>query len=138
MQEKSKRRSRRGWQGKSMAERVSFGVSLSIVGIVVALICFAWITGDNNPPILAIATEPKIREINQQYYVPFTVSNSGGETAESVEVTASLWLDNKLAETGRQEIDFLSRQEKRSGEFIFTRNPQQGKLIIRVASYKSP
>ncbi|WP_319419625.1 TIGR02588 family protein [Pleurocapsa sp. FMAR1] len=138
MQEKSIRRSRRGWQGKSMAERVSFGVSLSIVGIVVALICFAWITGDNNPPILAIATESKIREINQQYYVPFTVSNSGGETAESVEVTASLLLDNKIAETGRQEIDFLSRQEKRSGEFIFTRDPQQGELIIRVASYKSP
>ena len=138
MQKKSKRQSRRGWQGKSMAERVSFGVSLSIVGIVVALICFAWITGDTNPPILAIATESKIREISQQYYVPFTVSNSGGETAESVEVTASLWLNNKLAETGRQEIDFLSRQEKRSGEFIFTRNPQQGKLIIRVASYKLP
>ncbi len=138
MQEKSKRRSRRGWKGKSMAERVSFGVSLSIVGIIVALISFTWITGDNNPPILAISTESKIREINQQYYVPFTVSNSGGETAESVEVTASLFLDNKLAETGRQEIDFLSRQEKRSGEFIFTRNPQQGKLSIRVASYKLP
>lgn len=123
---------------KSVAERVSFGVSLFIVGIIISLVCYTWITGDNNPPILSIITESPIRQVNQQYYVPFTVVNYGGETAESVEIIAHLKLKDNPVEFGRQQIDFLSRQERRAGEFIFTRDPQQGELNIRVASYKLP
>ena len=123
---------------RSLAERVSFGISLFIVGLIVALVCYTWITGDTQPPILLVTTEANIRQVNQQYYVPFTVTNSGGETAESVEVVAKLSFKNGTMETGRQQIDFLSRQEKRSGEFIFNRNPQHGELTMRVASYKLP
>lgn len=123
---------------RSVAEKVSFSISLSIVSIIVALVSYTWVTGDNNPPILSITTESSIRQINQQYYVAFTVKNDGGETAESVEIIANLRSQDNIVETGRQQIDFLSRQEKRSGEFIFTQDPQQGELNIRVASYKSP
>lgn len=66
------------------------------------------------------------------------MANYGGETAESVEVVASLIVKEHTVETGRQQIDFLSRHEERLGEFIFSRDPQQGRLNIRVASYKSP
>ena len=51
---------------------------------------------------------------------------------------AELSFNDKVLETGTQQIDFLSRREKRSGEFIFSRDPQQGELKIRVASYKLP
>ena len=122
---------------RSLAEKVSFSVSLSIVGIIVALVCYTWITGDTNPPILSVTTA-KIRQIDRQYYVPFTVVNSGGETANSVEVVARLASDSTTIETGRQQIDFLSRKEERSGEFIFDRDPRQGELSVRVASYKQP
>lgn len=123
---------------RSLAERVSFGISLSIVGLIVGLVCYAWITGDNNPPVLSITTDSNIRQVNQQYYIPFTVNNDGGETAESVEIVANLLFKDQITETGRQQIDFLSREEKRSGEFIFSHDPQQGELTIRVASYKLP
>ena len=122
---------------RSLAEKVSFSVSLLIVSIIVTLVCYTWITGDTNPPILSITTS-EARQVNQQYYVPFTVSNFGGDTANSVEVTAELSIDPETVESGTQEIDFLSRQEKRSGEFIFSRNPLEGKLTVRVASYKQP
>lgn len=122
---------------RSPAEKVSFSISLFIVGLIVALICYIWVTGDSNPPVLAVSTST-VRQVNQQYYVPFTVSNSGGKTAHSVEVVGELSQARKTIEMGRQEIDFLSRQEKRSGEFIFNHNPQQGELTIRVASYREP
>jgi uncharacterized protein (TIGR02588 family) len=123
--------------GRSLAEKVSFGISLSIVGIVIALICYTWITGDTNPPALVVTTT-QTRQVDQHYYVPFTVTNWGGETAEAVEVVGELSLPGGTTETGMQEIDFLSRQEKRSGEFIFSQNPQQGELTVRVASYRLP
>lgn len=66
------------------------------------------------------------------------MGNYGGKTAESVEIVARLVVQNNIVETGRQEIDFLSRNEQRSGEFIFSRDPQQGDLKIRVASYRLP
>lgn len=123
---------------QSSAEKVSFFVSLFIVATIVALIGYTWLTGDTNPPTLSVTTGTDIREAQRQYYVPFTVSNLGGSTAESVEVTARLLLNDGNIETGSQQIDFLSRKEQRNGEFIFTHDPQQGQLIIRVASYKLP
>lgn len=123
---------------QTLAEKVSFTLSLSIVTLIVVLICYTWLTGDNEPPVLSVTKESQIRYIDQQYYVPFTVTNSGGETAESVEILATLSLPDEQRQIGRQEIDFLSPKEKRSGEFIFTRNLQEGKLEIRVASYKLP
>ena len=122
---------------RSLAEKVSFGVSLSIVGIIVGLVCYLWVTGDTNPPILSVTTA-KVRQIDRQYYVPFTVVNSGGETANLVEVVARLASDSATIETGTQQIDFLSRKEERSGEFIFSRDPRQGELSVRVASYQQP
>ena len=125
-------------KGKSQAERVSFGVSLFIVSILFFLVCFSWITGDNNPPVLSVTTNSNIRQVKEQYYLPFTVENSGGETVEAVEIVAKLLSDYEETETGIQQIDFLSRQEKRSGEFIFNHDPSKGKLTVRVASYKIP
>jgi uncharacterized protein (TIGR02588 family) len=120
------------------AEKVSFIISLFIISVIFFLVCLAWITGDNNPPILSVTTGKNIRQIEQQYYVPFSVINSGGETVETVEIMAELSFDGEEYETGTQEVDFLSRQEEQSGEFIFSRDPQQGELTIRVASYKLP
>ncbi|MEN9565481.1 MAG: hypothetical protein RLZZ69_677, partial [Cyanobacteriota bacterium] len=44
----------------------------------------------------------------------------------------------ETTQVGRQEVDFLSRQETLSGEFIFDQNPQAGQLSVRVASYQEP
>lgn len=125
------------WQ-RSFAEKVSLMISLFILSLIVALICYTWVTGDTNPPILSVTTGKEIRQVNEQYYVPFTVINTGGSTAESVEVVAELLLENGESETGNQQIDFLSREEQEEGEFIFTLNPQEGNLKLRVASYKLP
>ena len=110
----------KNYRHRSFAERISFGISLFIVAILVSLVCYTWITGDNNPPILTITTQSNIRQADRQYYVPFTVTNDGGSTAESVEIIAELFLPGQIAESGRQQINFLSRQEEQSGEFIFT------------------
>lgn len=123
---------------QSLAEKVSFFTSLFIFATIIALISYTWLTGDTNPPTLSVTTGTNIRQAEEQYYVPFTVSNVGGSTAESVEVIARLLSNDGNIETGSQQINFLSRKEQRKGEFIFTHNPQLGQLTIRVASYKLP
>ena len=122
---------------RSLAEQASFFISLFIVSLLVALICYAWITGDNNSPVLSVTTD-NIRQIEQQYYIPFTVTNSGGKTAHAVEVVAQMKIDREEITIGTQQINFLSRQSTHSGEFILNRNPKEGELTVRVASYQEP
>ncbi|MBW4667182.1 MAG: TIGR02588 family protein [Cyanomargarita calcarea GSE-NOS-MK-12-04C] len=122
---------------RSLAEWVTLGIASSILAVILSLVGYSWLKDENQPPTLAISNNEVTREIKGLYYVPFKVINTGGETAESVQIIAELEVNGKV-ETGEQQIDFLSRNERQEGAFIFSQDPRQGKLTIRVASYKLP
>ncbi|AVH65348.1 MULTISPECIES: TIGR02588 family protein [unclassified Nostoc] len=123
---------------RSIAEWVTFGISSLILAIIVSLVGYTWLNEKNQPPILSVIKKEIIREINGQFYVSFEVVNSGGDTAESVQIMAELVINGKVTETGEQQIDFLSSGESEEGAFIFSKNPRQGELNMRVGSYKLP
>ena len=123
---------------RSIAEWITFSVASLILAIIVSLVGYTWLNEKNQPPILSVTKKETIREIDGQFYVPFEVVNSGGDTAESVQIMAELMIDGKVIETGEQQIDFLSSGESEEGAFIFTKNPRQGQLNLRVGSYKLP
>jgi uncharacterized protein (TIGR02588 family) len=123
---------------RSIAEWVTFSIASFILAIIVSLVGYTWLNEKNQPPILSVTKKETIREIDGQFYVPFEVVNSGGDTAESVQIMAELMIDGKVTETGEQQIDFLSSGESEEGAFIFTKNPRQGQLNLRVSSYKLP
>lgn len=123
---------------RSAAEWISFSIALFILAIVIGLIVYQWATQKNQPPVLSVTSNPEIREVPGQFYVPFSVTNTGGETAESVQVMAELKIDGTVEETGEQQIDFLASGETEEGAFVFSRDPRGGQLSVRVASYKLP
>ncbi|MBD1837005.1 TIGR02588 family protein [Coleofasciculus sp. FACHB-64] len=124
---------------RSLAEWVSFAIATSIVALLVGLVLYDWATQKNEPPTLSVtAKERELRQTQEQFYIPFEVTNTGGETAESVQIIAELRVNGKVEETGEQQIDFLSGGEKEEGAFIFSRNPRDGELVVRVSSYKLP
>lgn len=118
------------------AEWITFIIACLIVTTLIGLVLFTWITQDDQPPVLSIRID-SIRQAQGQYYVPFTITNEGGGTAESVQVIGELKVNGQV-ETGEQQIDFLSGGEKQEGAFIFRLNPRQGQLSLRAASYKLP
>lgn len=123
---------------RSLAEWVTFGVASFILAVVVSLVCYTWLNDKQEPPVLSVSNKQAIRQVNRQFYVPFEIVNTGGETAESIQVIAELRMNGEVTETGDIQIDFLSTNETEKGAFIFSRDPRQGELIIRVASYKLP
>ncbi|MEH2051895.1 TIGR02588 family protein [Nostoc sp.] len=123
---------------RSIAEWVTFSIASLILAIIVGLVGYTWLNEKNQPPILSVTKKQTIREIGGQFYVPFEVVNTGGDTAESVQIMAELLIDGKITETGEQQIDFLSSGESEEGAFIFSQNPRQGQLNLRVGSYKLP
>ncbi|MFN6513088.1 MAG: TIGR02588 family protein [Nostoc sp. CreGUA01] len=123
---------------RSLAEWVTFSIASFILAIIVSLVGYTWLNEKNQPPIISVSKKEAIREINGQFYVPFEVANTGGDTAESVQIIAELLIEGKVTESGEQQIDFLSSGETEEGAFVFSQNPSQGKLNLRIASYKLP
>ncbi len=128
-------------EGKSktnLAEWVTFAIASSILATIIGLVIYSWLTKKQEPPIISVTRNTPILEEKGQFYVPFAVVNTGGETAESVQIIAELRVKGEVVESGDLQIDFLSSGETEAGAFIFSRNPSQGELIVRSSSYKLP
>ena len=125
-------------QKRTPAEWATFAIACFILSILIGLVIYNWLTKKHEPPIISVTRNTPIRETQGQFYVPFTVTNTGGETAESVQIIAELRVNGEVLEFGDQQIDFLSSGETQEGAFIFSRNPSQGQLIVRTSSYKLP
>ncbi|MGC1310373.1 MAG: TIGR02588 family protein [Phormidesmis sp.] len=124
-------------QSQSVAEQISFLLAAAVVLAVLGGVGYLWVRDRNQgPPALQVTSNIEQRQGN--YYIPFTVINTGGETAEMVQVIAELRIDGVLVEWGDQQINFLSSQEEASGAFILTQDPDIGELTVRVASYQDP
>ena len=125
-------------QKRTPAEWATFAIACSILSLLIGLVLYNWLTKKHEPPIISVTRKTPIRETQGQFYVPFTVTNTGGETAESVQIIAELRVNGEVLESGDQQIDFLSSGETQEGAFIFSSNPSQGQLIVRSSSYKLP
>jgi uncharacterized protein (TIGR02588 family) len=127
-----------GFTRRSLAEWVTFWVSALIVLVLVGLIFYDWQVNQSRPPAFDVAVSDAIRITDGRYYVPFAITNTGGHIANGVQVTAELHTPDAEDETGEQQIDFLSGHETKAGSFVFSHNPQEGNLTVRVASYRLP
>lgn len=121
----------------SMAEQISFAIASALLVAILGTVGYLWVSDRNqDPPALEVSSHLEQRQ--GKYYVPFTVTNTGGETATAVQVIAELRVNSEVVEWGEQEIEFLSRQEEAKGAFIFIRDPRAGELTVRVAGYAMP
>ncbi len=125
-------------ESRSAAEQISFFIALIILLGIIGSVGYLWVSDRaQSPAVLQISTK-SIEQREASYYLPFTVTNLGGQTAATVQVIAELRINNEIVEWGEQTIDFLSQEQEAEGTFIFVRNPDEGELTVRVASYSKP
>lgn len=123
---------------RSPAEWISFGIASFILAGIVGLISYSWLGQSNEPPTFQVKSQEVIKDANGQFYVPFEVTNTGGQTVETVQILAELKVNGQVMQTGEQQIDFLASHETENGAFVFTHDPKKGELVVRVGSYKLP
>ncbi|HUQ40201.1 MAG TPA: TIGR02588 family protein [Acidimicrobiales bacterium] len=129
-------KSKRSRRERTSAEWVTFGISLFVLAVVVALIGVQALAGED-PPAPVVRREGEIRRENGKWFVPVTLKNHGDATAENVQVTASLTKGDDVVEAD-QSVDFLSGGETEELEFVFDEDPEEGELEVRVAGYQLP
>lgn len=123
---------------RSSLRWLTFTLASCILLGLVGLILYAGLVTQNQPPILKAELITPFREVEGAFYVPFQVRNVGGESAEAIQIVAELRRMGDEPETGEQQLDSLSSGETVRGSFVFSQNPEEGDLILRVASYRSP
>ncbi|MGE3140572.1 MAG: TIGR02588 family protein [Thermoleophilia bacterium] len=123
---------------RTTAEWVTLGVSIVLVGLVLAVIVVAWVTGSEGPPDLVVERDGPVVVEGGRWRVPFAVHNDGDEAADQVQVVADLVIDGRVEGEGEQTFPFMSSGDTERGEFLFGKDPADGTLTLEVASWSQP
>jgi uncharacterized protein (TIGR02588 family) len=125
--------------GSPFAEWVTLAVSSLLVFGLVALTSYLYLTASTDPA--AVTVQPSLSEVYQsgnRFYVPVTVRNTGGETAEEVRVRITLTDAAGHIETSDFQIQFLAGGGSNRAVASFGSDPRQGQLDAAVVSFLKP
>lgn len=119
---------------RTTAEWVSLVISLLLLGVVVGVIIKLWVSETREPARFKIEAGAARNDAGQ-YYLPFTLTNEGDQTAAEVTV------EGRIAAAGGEEIssttfDFIPGHARQEGVLIFSSDPATAQL--RVASFQRP
>lgn len=124
-------------RGRTTAERVSMAISLAVVLAVLAGIGSLMLRQDTADANFVVEVSA-VREHGLDYHVQVRVRNDGDRTVENVQVVAELRIDGEEPLEGEQLVHFLPPSTEDEVVFVFDRNPNEGTLDLRVASYATP
>ncbi|HUP87463.1 MAG TPA: hypothetical protein VM143_17560 [Acidimicrobiales bacterium] len=120
---------------KHPAERVSFGIALVVVLAVVGAV-LAQVPGSKEPAAPRVVVG-RSQERDGRFFVPVAVKNEGDQTAENVQVNATLTIDGE-EHTADQVVMFLAGGETEDLQFVFEDDPAEGELVVEVAGFALP
>jgi uncharacterized protein (TIGR02588 family) len=129
-------------QDRSIAEWVTFGISLAILLGLVGLVLYLALTKGDKP--INLEAKPQlemVRQTGDNFYLPVEISNLGDETAEEVEVEVILTAEGDgggKEETRQFTIQFLPRRATEEGYVIFQTDPRKGNIKVVIHSYIDP
>lgn len=127
-------------RSRSAAEWVTLSLSVLVVG---ALIAVALVEesrrqeGDGAALQVTFEAERSTRE-GENYYVPFTVRNTGSDGISAADVWIDVYDGEHLVESAEITVQFLPLQGKQDGIFVTTHDPASHALQSRLESLLLP
>lgn len=122
--------------GRSAAEWVSFAVACVVLAAVVSLIALE-MRGTEAPAAPLVEAAGAVTEEADGFHVPVEIRNDGDAAASDVQVIATLTIDGEPTE-GDLTVDFLAGGASEELVFVFSEDPADGELELRVAGYSTP
>lgn len=125
--------------GRTWAEWVSLGISVAIIGALVAAVVYLHLAGSDEPVRLDVQVEAaSARQADGLYYLPVTIHNLGGETGEDVLVRLALDTPEGDRHLTELRVNFLAPNATHRGTVAFPANPAAGQITIHSLSYAEP
>jgi uncharacterized protein (TIGR02588 family) len=119
-----------------VAEWTTFTVATLVLLALVVLIVLEAARTDT--PASPVATRTgAVTRVGDRFHVPVRVRNEGDETAEAVQVVATLEIDGETSEAD-QTVDFLAGHDQQDLVFVFDDDPAGGRLQVAVSGFRVP
>lgn len=116
---------------RSRAERISLGIALTLLALLVGAVIFLWLSPQHEPTFRVERGEP--RRAASGYYLPISVVNEGDGTASEVTVTGIIGERGEAAST---TFDFIPGHARVEGVLVFDTDPAAA--TVRVSSFQLP
>lgn len=121
------------------AERITLSISVVILLSILAVAIWSNMqTGQDPPDIVVEADIENVRETDSGFYVPITIKNNGGMTAQDAVIAGELDLGDGEPETAEITIAYLAGGEEEAAELIFSAHPNDGDFSVVPISYLQP
>ncbi len=121
---------------RSAAEWTTFAVASLLVLTLLAVIALDAAQTDTPAAPVAKQSGP-VEEVGGRFHVAVAVTNEGDETAEAVQVVASLQVDGDTIDAD-QTVDFLAGGDQVDLIFVFDDDPDDGELQVAVSGFTVP
>lgn len=124
---------------RSTAEWITLAISSLIVGALVALTSYFFLTGSSAPAVIEVEPRPdETFQSGSRFSLPVDVRNLGDATGEDVKVRVTLTHPDGRQETAEWQVQFLSGGGTSHGVAVFGSDPRQGQIEAGVVSYLEP
>ncbi|MGY1723461.1 hypothetical protein [Blastococcus sp. SYSU DS0533] len=108
-----------------------------LVVLLLGFLTYQAVAVRESDPVLSVSVG-SIGAAGDGYAVHFEVTNSGGRTAEQVQVSGSLTRDGSEVEQASTSVPYLPPNSRHSGALLFSEDPRDGRLEVRPAGYVAP
>jgi uncharacterized protein (TIGR02588 family) len=126
--------------GRNAAEWVTLAVSIVILAAFLGAALYEHFLLDE-PPGAILRVELQLGEAERRgdrFYVPFEVTNSGGEPASDVVLLFEVRQGEEVIEESDATIPFLPSDGVESGEVVLMSDPAEYEVTAQVGNYLAP
>jgi uncharacterized protein (TIGR02588 family) len=118
-------------------EWIVAGVGLVLVAGVIGFLLYEALSSNRLPPDVKLSVDSVVQTRNG-FLVRITAVNSGGITAEGVDIEGELRSGTEPVERSQTTIDYLPPRSQKKAGLFFTRDPRQLELHVRPLGYEEP
>jgi uncharacterized protein (TIGR02588 family) len=120
-----------------LVEWVSAGLGLAITGVMFGFLALEAAQQDGVPPLLNVVPVSLVQAPGQ-YVVEFEVRNDSATTGAAVQVEGTLKQGGSDVETSTASLSYVPGESSQRGGLVFTRDPRDYRLELRVTGYERP
>ena len=121
-----------------LVEWVSAAVGVLITGAILGVLGYeAALQRNGRPPVMEVVPVAVVAARNT-YVVEIRVKNLTHKTAAAVVVEGALKQGDTIVETSNATFDYVPGGSHRDGGLVFTRDPRQFRVVLRVTGYERP
>ncbi len=124
-------------RGPGVAEHLAGALGGLLVLALLGFLAYQALGARETPPELAVVVT-RVEEAGAGWTVSFQAVNSGGHTAEAVQIEGAVLRDGHPVDQASSTIAYLPPHSSRAGALVFSTDPASGDLRVSAVGYRLP